>query len=215
MKIAAFFHNNPTLARGEAPSEVWPDSCMLISHRPLYIPDFEEDFYALPMLALKIGRLGKCVAPKFALRYVSDFTAGFAVIPKSAVEDYDKENGISAGVLCFDNAVVAGNWQPLDILPTDRENMPKNLEEFLPEELKFEFRDGDDCKIFCGTQRKGDATTALTRFSERNTIKVGDILMIPVGISPVKMTRNMTVKGFAKLRNDNDYYKELLLTRLK
>ena len=37
---------------------------------PFFVPHLEAEWCAIPSLAIKIGRTGKCVAPPFAERYI-------------------------------------------------------------------------------------------------------------------------------------------------
>ena len=56
------------------------DSSVLYTGRPLFIHDFASGFMAAPSIVVRMGRLGKCIAPKFAHRYWDAFTAAFAVM---------------------------------------------------------------------------------------------------------------------------------------
>ena len=45
-----------------------PDSSLLRSGQPFFIPDFAGEFRAMPSAVVRIGRLGKGIAPRFAVR---------------------------------------------------------------------------------------------------------------------------------------------------
>ena len=81
------------------------DSSVLYTGRPLFIHDFASDFVAAPSIVVRTGRLGKCIAAKFAHRYWDAITAGFSV---KACQSDDRR--LSALDRAFDGAAVVGDW---------------------------------------------------------------------------------------------------------
>ena len=81
------------------------DSSILYTGRPFFVPDFAQQFVACPSIVVRTGRLGKCIAPKFASRYWDAFTAAFTV---QAVNDSDAHTG--ALDRAFDGAAIVGEW---------------------------------------------------------------------------------------------------------
>ena len=81
------------------------DSAILYTGRPFFVPDFAGQFVARPSIVVRTGRLGKCIAPKFASRYWDAFTAAFTV---QAVNDRDEYMG--ALDRAFDGAAIVGDW---------------------------------------------------------------------------------------------------------
>ena len=81
------------------------DSSILFTGRPFFLPDFAQAFVATPTLVVRTGRLGKCIAPKFAYRYWDAFTAGFTV---RAIESNDDR--IKVLDRAFDGALILGDW---------------------------------------------------------------------------------------------------------
>ncbi len=90
-----------------------PDSAILRDGKPFFIPAWSDKWIYTPMIAFKVGRLGKNIAKKFALRYVDAVTIALRVIPKDAAESL---NGIDVpkGILtAFDSSVILGEWTSL------------------------------------------------------------------------------------------------------
>jgi 2-keto-4-pentenoate hydratase/2-oxohepta-3-ene-1,7-dioic acid hydratase in catechol pathway len=81
------------------------DSSILFTGRPFFVPDFARAFVATPTIVVRTGRLGKCIAPKFAHRYWDALTAGFTV---RAIESDDAR--LSVLDRAFDGAVIVGDW---------------------------------------------------------------------------------------------------------
>ena len=85
------------------------DSCILYSGRPFFVPDFAQTFVATPAIVVRMNRLGKCVAPKFAHRYWDAFTAAFTV--RACHSDDSRLTGLDRA---FDGAAIVGEWVPVD-----------------------------------------------------------------------------------------------------
>ena len=104
MKIIGFTGNYGIEA--SAPQAyLMADSSILFSGRPFFVPDFAQAFVATPTIVVRTGRLGKCIAPKFAHRYWDAFTAGFTV---RAIESDDER--LLVLDRAFDGAVIVGEW---------------------------------------------------------------------------------------------------------
>ncbi|MDE6309476.1 MAG: hypothetical protein K2L81_04700, partial [Muribaculaceae bacterium] len=91
------------------PIESWPrvntfpDSSWLNRNLPLFIPDIEGQWTATPYAVLRISRLGKSIAQKFASRYYDAITIGLRINPPKQW----RESQLSQ---CFDSAWVTGQW---------------------------------------------------------------------------------------------------------
>lgn len=55
------------------------DSTVIRSDNPFFVPDFDTEFRLYPSLAIRIDRLGKSIAPKFAHRYYAQVTLAATV----------------------------------------------------------------------------------------------------------------------------------------
>lgn len=104
MKIIGFTGNYGNGA--SAPQAyLMADSSILFTGRPFFVPDFARAFVATPTIVVRTGRLGKCIAPKFAHRYWDALTAGFTV---RAIESDDAR--LTVLDRAFDGAVIVGDW---------------------------------------------------------------------------------------------------------
>ncbi|MCM1452783.1 MAG: hypothetical protein NC102_11035 [Clostridium sp.] len=61
-----------TILTGSSPRELslYADSAVGRDVQPLFIPDEREDWRLTLAPAIRVGRLGKCIPEKFALRYI-------------------------------------------------------------------------------------------------------------------------------------------------
>ncbi|MDE5877455.1 MAG: fumarylacetoacetate hydrolase family protein [Muribaculaceae bacterium] len=122
MKIFALVNNHPQqyvpgpLAEGPLVWDMLPDSCLLRSGNVLFLPDLTHRYEAVPTLAVKIGRLGKSIAPRFAHRYVAEITVALHIRDLTRL-DALREAGLPWVMAWgFDRSLVTGNFVPADDL---------------------------------------------------------------------------------------------------
>lgn len=204
---------------------LWPDSCWLQSNRPLFIPDFDEKFYAMPAIGFKSGRLGKCIAPKFAIRYFCSFSAALIILSQSALDAI--RNGFAPAIssLCFDNAIVLSDGTPL---PADAEKLTmedsiSRLAGRIPQNFEIEILSANQSRrglqpdklLLTGTpdaimDAVGTAAMTLSEVSASNSIKTGDFILAPLkGIEPIELRQGQQISI------STDGGKPMLLTRFK
>ena len=82
MKIAVL-HN---CEQGAPYITLRPDNAVLRNNDDFYIPHFSSNIVAQCGVILRITRLAKCIAPKFASRCYDSLTAGISFIAKDVME---------------------------------------------------------------------------------------------------------------------------------
>lgn len=112
MKIIAFDRDGfASVPNSLTPVHIIPDSAMVLKGRPVFVPDFGSGWKARPMLALRLGRLGRDISRKFASRYVDAVTVAMRLILP------DGESHASSGLLdALDSSLAMGEWLPVDSL---------------------------------------------------------------------------------------------------
>ena len=158
MKVIGFTGNYGT---GENALQCYlmADSSILYSGRPFFLPDFAQQFVAKPTIIVRMGRLGKCIAPKFAHRYWDAFTAGFSV---HALQSDNKS--LTALDRAFDGAAIVGEW----VSVSDVDNAQDAVVEVM--------MDGDvlsKCRL---ADMKSSLDDLLAAVSTRCSIKMGDMI---------------------------------------
>lgn len=137
-----------------------PDSSILYSPRPFFLPDFASAFVATPTIIVRMSRLGKCVAPKFAHRYWDAFTAGFTLQAQDS--DDQRLNGLHRA---FDGALIVGEW-----VMTATVDDPLNT--------VVETRVGEDIvSACCMADMRHSIDNIIAACSTRCSIKMGDLLI--------------------------------------
>ena len=85
-----------------------PESALLLNNKPFFYPDFSTDIQYETEIVLKIDRLGKSIAPKFAHRYFSEITVGIDFTARD-LQKRCKEKGHPWEIAkAFDNSAPIG-----------------------------------------------------------------------------------------------------------
>lgn len=88
-----------------------PDSAMLNSREPFYIPDFSNDIHYETELIIRINRTGKHINEKFAHKYYEQISVGLDFTARDLQQKL-KEKGLPWELAKgFDRSAVIGKWQ--------------------------------------------------------------------------------------------------------
>jgi 2-keto-4-pentenoate hydratase/2-oxohepta-3-ene-1,7-dioic acid hydratase in catechol pathway len=159
-----------------------PDTSIITRNRPFFYPDFSEDIHFETEIVLKISRLGKNIAPKFAHRYYREFTLGIDFTARDRQKEC-KKNGwpweIAKG---FEGSAPIGRFVPVE----DYDDLHK---------LSFHLDINDKLA------QKGNTADMIFSFediiayvSQFVTLKMGDLIFTgtPAGVGPVQINDRLT-----------------------
>ena len=105
-----------------------PDTSILLKKQPFFIPDFSEDVHYEVEVLVKINRVGKHIAKKFAHKYYDEIGLGIDFTARD-VQAKMKEKGFPwEKAKAFDGAAVIGNWLPKSEF-TDLNNLNFSLKQ--------------------------------------------------------------------------------------
>lgn len=176
MKIFSVLHNyggsdaellSSPFGQGETDWFEIPDSALLRSGNPFFIPEFDSGFAIFPSIAFRIGRLGKNIAPRFAERYLKEFTMAFCVVGLDSLAQLRAEGKPWCRAVAFDRCCWLGNLQPFDAL-FDYGN--------------FEIRCADKSYSYSPGNLLCSPAEILSLLSQNNTLKIGDFIL--AGLTP-------------------------------
>ncbi len=154
-----------------------PDTAALKNNKPFYIPDFSSELHYETEIIVKISRLGKNIAPKFAHRYYEEIGLGVDFTARDVQRRLKAEGKPWEISKAFDNSAVIGNFIPKEELG-DVQNIHFQL------------------NINGNTVQKGHTSDMIfpvdeiiAWISRFFTLKIGDILftVTPVGVSKVNI----------------------------
>lgn len=159
-----------------------PDSAILKDGKPFFIPDFSTEVHYEAEVVVRICRLGKHIAPRFAHRYYDAVTVGIDFTARDLQRRF-RECG-NPWELCkgFDNSAAIGTFLPLEQAGGDVQALDFRLTV-------------DDREVQHGNTRDmlfrvDDIIAYVSRFM---TLKIGDLLFTgtPAGVGPVSIGQRL------------------------
>ena len=152
-----------------------PDSAILKDGKPFFLPDFSNEVHYETEVVVRICRLGKHIAPRFAHRYYDAVTVGIDFTARDLQRRF-REAG-NPWELCkgFDNSAAIGTFVPLEQVGGDVQRLDFHLD-----------IDGQ-------TVQRGCTADMLFRVDDIMTLKIGDLLFTgtPVGVGPVSIGQHL------------------------
>ncbi len=170
------------------------DSSLLKDGKPFFIPDFSSEVHYETEIVVKIDRLGKNIAERFAHRYYNEVTVGIDFTAR------DLQNKLRAKGLpweiskAFDNSAVVGTFIPLD-RAGDINRIPFHLEI-----NGKKVQEGNTSDMLFSVDK---IVAYVSRFF---TLKIGDLIYTgtPVGVGPVKIDDHL--QGYIGEQKLLDFY---------
>ena len=159
-----------------------PDSAIFKDGKPFFVPDFSHEVHYETEVVVRICRLGKNIAPRFAHRYYDAVTVGIDFTARDLQRKF-REAG-NPWELCkgFDNSAAIGTFISLEQAGGDLQNLDFHL-------------DIDGCEVQRGNTadmlfKIDDIIAYVSRFM---TLKIGDLLFTgtPAGVGPVSVGQHL------------------------
>lgn len=175
MKIFQFFPlETPEPCIDRMALTTLPDSSIVKNGNPVYIPDFDSEFCGRLYAALRICRLGKSVALRFAHRYIGEIAPAIALSAEGLLSELRRRGLPWAEAISFDKACVLGQFRT-----------PEELEQL---SLHVDFSNGETVSL--RLPEKESMFRAIEKISSDNTIKMGDLILLPLSpLGPFSLSR--------------------------
>lgn len=87
------------------------DSSMLVNRKPLFLPEATGDLQALPCWVLRVSRLGRSIAPRFAARYYDAVAPGMDFFAADLLRQAKSRGASWTEAVAFENSLAIGAWQ--------------------------------------------------------------------------------------------------------
>ncbi|MDA9584473.1 fumarylacetoacetate hydrolase family protein [Flavobacteriaceae bacterium] len=159
-----------------------PDSAILPNKNPFFIPPFSNDVHYEVEVLIKINRVGKHIASRFAHKYYDEIGLGIDFTARD-VQQQCKEKGLPwEKAKAFDGSAVIGNFY--------------NKKDFNLENLSFQLLKNNEIVQDGNTQSMLWKIDELINYvSQYFTLKKGDIIFTgtPAGVG--KVTENDVLLG--------------------
>ena len=118
MKIIGFVYNGKKgKANGAWEMVLKGDSCLLNGKKPMFIPDQTQELGVTDCVILRVSRLGKEIAPKFANRYYDAVAPGADFVALDLLREAQANGKPWTCALAFDYSLAIGEWVTDDGLP--------------------------------------------------------------------------------------------------
>lgn len=170
------------------------DSSLLKDGKPFFIPDFSDEVHYETEIVIRIDRLGKNIAERFAHRYYSELTVGIDFTARD-LQSRLRAQGLPWEISkAFDNSAVVGEFIPVEKVG-DIQQVPFRL----------------DINGTCVQQ--GNTADMLFKVDEIIayvsrffTLKIGDLIYTgtPAGVGPVKIGDHL--QGYIAEEKLLDFY---------
>jgi len=86
------------------------DSCLLNGRKPLFMPDWTNELGMTECIILRVSRLGKEIAPKFANRYYDAVAPGADFIAMDLAREAQATGQPWTQAIAFDYSLAIGEW---------------------------------------------------------------------------------------------------------
>ena len=145
MKIIGFIYHNGEgqKAKGEWEMVLKGDSCLLNGRKPFFTPEGASEIGMTPCMILRVSRLGKEIALKFADRYYDAVAPGADFIDLSQARAAQAAGRPWTQALAFDYSLAIGEWT-MDNRQWTMDNLVLTPEQAISEASKLmTIRQGD------------------------------------------------------------------------
>ncbi len=177
-------HNNEmqhTLELTEPTIFMKPDCALLKDGKPFFIPDFSSEMHYETELVVKIDRLGKNIAERFAHRYYKEVTVGIDFTARDLQRKF-REKGLPWELSkSFDNSAAVGEFVPLEKIG-EVNNLNFHLE-----------INGQQVQKGCTADLLFSVDKIIAYISQYVTLKIGDLIFTgtPMGVGPVHINDHL------------------------
>lgn len=161
-----------------------PDSAILPKNNPFYIPDFSNDVHHEVEILVKINKLGKHIAPRFAHKYYDEIGLGIDFTARD-LQTKLKDKGLPwEKAKAFDGSAVIGDFVSKNNFP-DMNNISFSLQK-----NNVVVQDGNTSLMLWKIDE------LISYVSQFFTLKIGDIIFTgtPAGVGKVNI--DDTLEGF-------------------
>ncbi|MDR2057159.1 MAG: fumarylacetoacetate hydrolase family protein [Dysgonamonadaceae bacterium] len=117
-----------TLFNNEPVISLKVDSSLLKDGKPFYIPGFSSDVQYETEIVVRINRLGKNIAQRFACRYYNEITVGIDMTAKDLQQQLKANAHPWELSKAFDNSAIIGKFISLEEVDNDINNLPFHLD---------------------------------------------------------------------------------------
>lgn len=158
-----------------------PDTALLKGGKPFFLPDFSKEMHYETELVVKISRLGKNIAERFADRYYEEVTVGIDFTARD-LQRKQKERGLPWEIAkAFDNSAAIGSF-----ISKEEVGCVEKLDFHLDINGK-PVQQGNTADMIYSVDK------IISYISQFFTLKMGDLIFTgtPAGVGPVMLNDHL------------------------
>ncbi|MBO4454140.1 MAG: hypothetical protein J5761_03695 [Paludibacteraceae bacterium] len=111
MKIIGFVYcGQKTKDNGQWTMVLKGDSCLLNGRKPMFMPDWTNELGVTECVILRVSRLGKEIAPRFADRYYDAIAPGADFTAMDILREAQEKGEPWTRAIAFDYSLSIGEW---------------------------------------------------------------------------------------------------------
>lgn len=170
------------------------DSSLLKDGKPFFIPDFSSEIHYETEIVVKIDRLGKNIAERFAHRYYHEVTVGIDFTARD-LQNRQRAQGLPWEISkAFDNSAVVGTFVPVEQIGNVNQ-------------IPFHLNINGSTVQAGNTQDMLFPIDRIIAYASRFfTLKMGDLIYTgtPAGVGPVQIDDHL--EGFIRNQKLLDFF---------
>ncbi|MCF8222025.1 MAG: fumarylacetoacetate hydrolase family protein [Bacteroidales bacterium] len=158
------------------------DSALVKNNKPFFIPAFSENIHYELEIVLRISRLGKAIAEKYAHRYFDSITLGLDMTAR------DMQSALSSAGMPWDISKSFDGSAPIgEFVPVEEAGDLNNIS-FRLERNGSTVQEGNTSGLIF------DFNAVISYVSKYFTLKTGDLIFTgtPAGVGPVQRNDRLT-----------------------
>lgn len=172
-----------------------PDSALLKDGKPFFYPDFSQNIHYEAEIVVRINRLGKNIAKRFAHRYYEEMTVGIDFTARDLQSELKKMGMPWEIAKGFDNSAAIGTFIHKDKLFKNQNSLDFSLQ-----------IDSQEVQQGYTTDMIHSIDEIIEYASKFFTLKIGDLIFTgtPVGVGPVQIGNHL--QGFLNREKVLDFH---------
>jgi 2-keto-4-pentenoate hydratase/2-oxohepta-3-ene-1,7-dioic acid hydratase (catechol pathway) len=172
-----------------------PDVSLLKDGKPFYLPDFSSEIQYETEIVVRINRLGKNIAKRFAHRYYDEITVGIDITARDLQRDLRAKGLPWELSKSFDNSAVVGSFMLLESLDKEINDLQFCLEV-----------NGNTVQIGYTKEMLFSVDEIIEYVSRFMTLKIGDLIFTgtPAGVGNLSVNDHLS--GYIENKKLLDFY---------
>lgn len=169
-------------------------SSMLQGGNPYFVPDFDSTFEAHPAFAIRIGKLGKSISPRFAHRYIDGIAPASMMIAKNLLGQLQRCGLPWAQAISYDRSVAIGKFESII------------MEELSQSQVSLTLTEGHSTAVQeqHAERLRQTIEDTIEAISRDNALKTGDIILTGITDTGLQLQPGqrltMTLNGKESMR---------------